>query len=126
MNAGADEPGITDADRERFAAFGDSGRPDDLLPDGKQTSPPPISASAEPPASTEGLAERLRERLAVGEVLVTTSVGLEVRRSARSLGRSLRALSDRDPPGLVVDRDGHDGRHVRWRIERVDARSDRR
>ena len=121
-----DEPGITDADRERFAAFRDSGRPDDLLPDGEQTSPRRMPASASPPARTESLAERLRERLAVGEVLVTTSVGLEVRRSVRSLARSLGVLADRDPVGLVVDRDGHDGVHVRWRIERVDARGDRR
>ena len=121
-----DELGITDADRERMAAFGDSGRPDDLLPDGEQTTPQRMPASADLPASADGLAERLRERLVVGEVLVTTSVGLEVRRSARSLGRLLRTLADRDPPGLVVDRDGHDGRHVRWRIERVDARGDRR
>ena len=121
-----DELGITDADRERFAAFGDSGHPDDLLPDGEQTSPRPMPPSAEVPASAEGLAEPLRERLAVGEDLVTTSVGLGVRRSASSLGTSLRILADGNPHGLVVNRDGHDGPHVRWRIERVDARGDRR
>ena len=121
-----DELGITDADRERFAAFEDSGRPDDLLPDGEQTSPQRMPASAGLPAGADDLAERLRERLAVGEVLVTTSVGLEVRRSAGSLGASLRVLADGDPPGLVVDRHDHDGRYVHWRIERVDARGDRR
>ena len=121
-----DELGITDADRERFAAFRDSGHPDDLLPDGEQTNPMPIPGSAGLPAGAEDLAERLRERLAVGQVMVTTSVGLEVRRSARSLGRLLSGLADGDPPGLVVDRHDHDGRHVLWRIERVDARGDRR
>jgi hypothetical protein len=85
-----------------------------------------MPASAALPAGAEDLAERLRERLAIGEVLVTTSVELEVRRSARSLGRLLSALADGNPPGLVVDRHDHDGRHVQWRIERVDARGDRR
>ena len=126
MNAGADELGITDADRERFAAFGDSGHPDDLLPDGEHTNHRRMPASAELPASAEDLAERLRERLVAGEVLVTTSVELEVRCSAKSLGWLLGILADRDPVGLVVDRDSYDGSHVRWRIERVDARSDRR
>jgi len=119
-----DEPGITDADRERMAAFVGSYQPSDLLGEGESTQQRDGSDDVAGKA-TEALADHLRERLTVGEVLHTRSAGLRVGLSPSSVGRSLGILADSEPSGLDVRRE-YESPPILWRIERVDARGDRR
>ena len=121
----ADDHGITDADRERMAAFADSHRPSDLLGEGGSVKEANRSEDVAGEA-TVALADHLRERLDVGEVLHTRSVGLRAGRSPESVGRSFAILADSEPAGLDVTRERDEWHPIRWRIERVDARGDRR
>jgi len=121
----ADDHGITDADRERMAAFVDSYRPSDLLGEGESVKETDRSEDVAGEV-TDALAEHLRERLAVGEVLHTRSDELRVRRSPESIGRSLAILANSEPAGLNVRRGCDEWYPIWWRIERVDARGDQR
>jgi uncharacterized protein YdiU (UPF0061 family) len=119
--------GITDTDRERIAAFLDTDGPGQAWAlAGSGVTPDEADADPEYGEATAALAASLRERLAVGEELVTTShaLGQRTGRSPMSLSRSFVTLADTDPPGLVVTRAAaSDGRNaVQWRIEREDAR----
>ena len=118
-------PGITDADRERMAAFADNHRPSDLLGEGESVKQRDGSEDVGGEA-TEALAEHLRERLTVGEVLYARSAELRAGRSPASVGRSLSILADSEPAGLAVTRERDEWYPIRWRIRRVDARGDRR
>ena len=116
--------GITDADRERMAAFADSHRPGDLLGEEESTQQPDGLGDVAGEA-TVALADHLRERLDVGEVLHTRSAELRAGRSAGSVGRSLAILADSERSGLDVRRE-YGSSPILWRIERNDARGDRR
>lgn len=111
--------GITDADRERIAAFnahdGGPGRASTLEGDGETGASTPSYSDA-----TESLAAYLCDRLDPGMRLVTYAgrIGREVGRSAHSVARSLETLRDGNPDGLVVEyeRRGDGGQ---WVIERT-------
>jgi len=120
----ADDHGIDDADRERMATFADSHRPGDLLGEGETVKETDRSEGVAGEA-TEALADHLRERLDVGEVLHTRSVQLRAGRSPESVGRSLAILADSEPSGLDVRRE-YESAPILWQIEPVDARGDRR
>jgi hypothetical protein len=119
----ADDHGITDADRERMAAFAGSHWPGDLLGEGESVKETDRSEGVAGEA-TVALADHLRERLDVGEVLHTRSAQLRAGRSSESVGRSLAILADSEPAGLDVRRE-YESSPILWRIERNDARGER-
>ena len=111
--------GITDDDRERMGAFIENGHPSYLLGDNDDVRSKPIAERGYGESSAE-LAEYLRDHLSVGEVLFTEASELTPRvgRGAQSIGASLMALAENEPPGLDVSRPKTHRYPVTWRIER--------
>jgi hypothetical protein len=117
-NADGRDRGITDADRERMAAFADSRQPGDLLGD-EEGVRSRDGSNDEAGEATAALAEQLRERLTVGEERFAESHELPFERATLSVGDSLAILADSEPAGLDVIR-VNSSYPIEWRIERTD------
>ena len=118
MSERADDRGITDADRERMAAYAESGWPSALLGDEEHVNTRDRSQDVGGEL-TATLADHLRERLSVGAVLVAQSHEFRLDRSPGTIARSLSVLANNDPVGLDVARAGKENNYIRWRIERT-------